>query len=461
MKKRVFALFLTLFLSISLVSAVSLEISKQPVSDVVISEINEPAIFNFSIKNTGDSDYFEIYSLSGLDFSPKGTFPIAAGETKNFEVKVYPEAGARANTGITSFAYKIRGQNSGIQDDLIQLTIVKFKDALEIGAAPFSPDSQSVEVYVRNKFKSSFSSIKADFKSVFFEYSDIFSLAPLETAKLIIPLDKDKIRGISAGQYILTSEMSLLNFNGQIEGKMKYLEKSGLSVSDSSSGIIFRKRIVEKSNEGNIPSLAEITVTKDVFSRLFTHFSPEPSKVQRGFFTAKYYWAREIGPAESLEVNVSTNYLYPLLIILGIVLIAYLAYLYNSSVLVVKKRVNFVRTKGGEFALKVTLNVSTRKSVEKVTIIDRLPGIVKIHERFGIYPPDRIDSSKRRLEWDIPYLHPGEERVFSYIIYSKVAVIGRFELPATLAKYEFSGKSQESLSNRAFFMNEPREKESL
>jgi hypothetical protein len=53
-------------------------------------------------------------------------------------------------------------------------------------------------------------------------------------------------------------------------------------------------------------------------------------------------------------------------------------------------------------------------------------------------------------------MQPGERRVFSYIIYSKIGVLGKFALPSVTAVYEKEGKVKEAQSNQAFFMLEPR-----
>ena len=55
-----------------------------------------------------------------------------------------------------------------------------------------------------------------------------------------------------------------------------------------------------------------------------------------------------------------------------------------------------MRAKGGEFALKVTV-VTARKFIEKVTIVDRLPFVAKLYEKFGAEKPSRIDEKNRRL----------------------------------------------------------------
>ena len=128
---------------------------------------------------------------------------------------------------------------------------------------------------------------------------------------------------------------------------------------------------------------------------------------------------------------------------------------YIRNKIVLTKRVSIVKTKGGEFALRVNIVVRARDFVEKIRIIDRLPPMVKVFEKDGLTSsPYKIDERNRRLEWNVQALSAGEERVLNYIIYSKIGVVGKYELPATEAIYEYKGRIKESESNRAFLLNE-------
>lgn len=459
MEKRVLIFMVIISMILPIVSAVNIEIKKEVVRDTIISELNEPAVFNLAVKNLGNSDNFEIYSLVGVDFSPRGTFRIGAGETKDIELRVYPDENLRERTGLLNFIYKIRGQDSGIQDDTLTLNIVNFKDAVLVTAGDIAPDSAEGKIYAENKYNFNFSEIKAGFDSVFFTKNEIFSLSPLEKKEIKIPLNKEKMKGLEAGQYILTSKLESGSAKEEFKSTIKYVEKANIAAAEKSSGLIFRERIIERTNEGNILALAEIKIKKDIVSRLFTKFNTEPIGVERKGPVVSYSWSKELKPGETLSVKVDTNYLYPLLMLLGIIIIAFLVYRLTTSTLILRKRVSFVRAKGGEFALKVSIHVSSRKFVEKISIVDRYPAVVKLYERFGIYMPDKIDEKNRRLEWNIESLQPGEDRIFSYIIYSKIGVVGRFELPPALGVFEKDGKLRESMSNKAFFMNEPRRSE--
>ena len=62
MKKAVLIVFILLIINLLIVvSAINLDIEKQPITETIIREIMEPAVFNFTIKNLGATDNFEIY----------------------------------------------------------------------------------------------------------------------------------------------------------------------------------------------------------------------------------------------------------------------------------------------------------------------------------------------------------------------------------------------------------------
>ena len=51
------------------------------------------------------------------------------------------------------------------------------------------------------------------------------------------------------------------------------------------------------------------------------------------------------------------------------------------------------------------------------------------------------------LKWDIPELAPGEERLISYDIRSKLSIIGSFTLPRAKIKFTKDGKDKIIFSN--------------
>jgi len=91
--------------------------------------------------------------------------------------------------------------------------------------------------------------------------------------------------------------------------------------------------------------------------------------------------------------------------------------------------------------------------------LDKLPPLVKIYEKFTGEYPVRMDKTKKKIEWDFDHLEAGERRVLSYIIYSKVGILGKFALPETIAMFEKDGKLKQASSNKAYFLSRQRRKD--
>ncbi len=455
MKKEVLLLIFTLFLSSFVSAEFNLQVEKIDKGAVIISELNNPAVYEFIITNNGASDMAEIYSLVSVSMMPKGTFLIPSGVSK-LEVRAYPGKEYRRVEGLYSFEYQLRGLNEGIFKDKLTFRTVSLRDVLNIEDIKLSLNDNTVEVKVKNNVNTHLENVELHFSSQFFDSVKTVSLDPFQETNITLDVNKDRVARLSAGQYPMEVEIELEDESVSYKGNIDYLEKESISVSRESSGFIVRENNIIKTNEGNIPVEAEIEIKKDTFSRLFTTFSSDPTETERSGLLVNYIWKREIGPDESLSVTTTTNYTFPFFLIILVVAVGFLVKTYTTNVLTLNKEVSFVKTKGGEFALKVILSVKARKHTDNIQLIDRLPGMAKLYEKFG-RQPDRIDEQSRRLFWNITGLNKGEERVFSYIIYSKVRAVGRFELPPALAVFEKDGKTHEVLSNRAYFVSETSE----
>ena len=86
-------------------------------------------------------------------------------------------------------------------------------------------------------------------------------------------------------------------------------------------------------------------------------------------------------------------------------------------------------------------------------LVDVLPNASILYEKFG-NKPDRVDHATRRLFWSIKSIRAGEERVISYVIYNKLRVLGRYQLPSASAVYSYKGLKEHSVSNMAYFVSE-------
>ncbi len=450
-KKSFFAILVaTIFVLQFAAAAITIE-TKDKGADVLIGLAN-PALFDLIINNTGAEDSVEIYALAGMVVQPRGPVDLPVGQTV-LELKAYPNNFLRDQEGTYSFEYQINSKNVGIIKDELTISIVELKDALEFKVDDVKLNDAEAKITVKNLKNSFIDGFKVAFDSALFSEEKVLSLAPHEEKTVNVPINEKNVGKIVAGSYVLTADAAAGNAKAIFEVPFKYVQEENVITNTKSKGIIFKITTVEKINTGNVPVQAKIEIKKDVFSRLFTVNSIEPTSVTRSGLIVDYIWGKEIKPSESFAVTARTNYTFPFVLILLVVIIALLVYAYSRTSVVVGKRVSYVKTKGGEFALKVKVHVKAKKYVEDLQVIDRLPGMTMLYEKFGI-KPDKIDAPTRRLFWNIEKLNAGEERVFSYIVYSKVRVVGRFELPPATAIFDREGKTHEVLSNRTFFVSD-------
>jgi hypothetical protein len=453
MKKIFLGAMITFLLALSLVSAINLKIEPQSDDVAMIYRLDQPAIFDLKITNLGAGDNFLFYDFFGSDIFPKGTVQLGAGEEKLVQVGIYPREDLKEE-GWVQFDLYIKGQNKDEMSYPLMVKVVRLRDAFEVGAEEFEPDSGNITVYVQSLVNFNFNSLDMKFKSPFFDFERIVSMAPHEKKSIEITMNKEDFRDLMAGFYTMDVEVTAGDQKADIQGTIKFSEKDIVTSTENQYGVIINTKKITKSNEGNVVSDTITVIKKNVLSRLFTSFNPEPDLVDRKGLAVYYTWERQLNPGESFSLTVRTNWLLPLLIILLIIAVVILTKQFSRTNLSLKKRVRFVRAKGGEFALKVAVMVTARKFVERVNVIDRLPPITKLHERFGGEMPKKIDAKNRRIEWYFDKLQAGESRIISYIIYSKVGVLGKFVLPTTTAIYEKDGEVHEAESNKAFFIAE-------
>jgi len=459
--KKISALLIFLaliLLIIPLVLAINLKVEKKSTDEVLVVDTGKPVVFDLEITNLDLSEDFEFYNLLGFSMFPVGTITIGEGETKNISLEVIPLMNLEER-GFYTFPYYIRARDGSQIEKELAFKITEIKDAIEVGSGDVNVESNTIEIFIKNRENFDFGEIDVKFSSVFFTEEKTLSLGSKERKNFSVQLNQEDFRELMAGFYTLTAEIDFEGNKKKIEGIIKFVETDLVTTTKKDFGFLINTKVIEKKNGGNTLVSSETVIKKNIISRLFTSFSPQPDLVEREGGTVYYTWTQEIKPGETLEITIKTNWLFPLVVILFIVVIVVLVKQYSGTNLVLRKRVSFVKAKGGEFALKVSIFVNAKKYVERVNVIDRLPPLVDIYERFGGDKPSRIDQKNRRLEWNFEKLEVGEIRVLSYIIYSKIGVLGKFALPTAAAVFERDGQIHETESNKTFFMAEQRKKD--
>lgn len=450
---------LILIMLISFASAIDLSVKSTPISNTIITDLNEPAIYDLTITNNEETESFTIYSLIGIDIIPNTPTIINSKDTKVIRIQLYPQKSLSSKLETLAFEYEIKNSKNQLEKHTLTVNIMNIEKAISMSPENIDPKSENINIQIKNLATYNFDDLKLKFSSpLFSDYQKDFPLNSMETKVISIPLDKDKLKVANSGHYLGNVEIETKGKKINHEILINFVELPNIETKETNTGTLINKHEIIKNNLGNTNERVRITIQKGFFSYLFTTTKSNSPLTDSKFsgLSRIYSWEKQLNPNENLSVSATTNWFFPMIILVLLILAVFTIKKYVERDFIFRKNVSFVRTKGGEFALRITLKLRAKKFVKKVNITDRLPHLVNLYEKFGAVAPDKIDTHNKRLEWNLESMNRGEEKVFSYIIYShKVGIIGKFELPAARVVYEQNQKIKHLTSNKAFFINEP------
>lgn len=452
--KKSLLFFVFGILLISFISALGITTNQN--SNVIVRDFDGTINLTMKISDAPEGIY-NVYTLADVSIEPSEMFPVDGSITKQFVIK--PNENLKLN-GYYTFTYVLNHRDVEKIEQKMTIKLVNLEDIIEVYSDEVNYDTGTIIFSVKNNEDISINSLSGKFSSILFDVDKKIDLKPYEESKISVKVDKDVLKKTKAGVYIISSTFNTANGEKEVEGKLYLGEKKGVTTAEQKGGFLIQSKVITKTNIGNTLENVRIDVDKNIFSRLFTSFNTEPNLVERTGFAVHYSWIKDrLGPSEVYTVSTKTNYIFPVFIIIVVFLAIYGIKRFAQTKVEVTKSVLPVRTKNGEFALKIMLAVKSKKSVQNVTLIDRVPSIVKIYNKFGTIKPSRIDINSRRIHWNIGNLNAGEVRMVSYIVYAKVGVVGKFSLPEAFVVFEKDGQIHEVPSNQVFFMNEQIRKE--
>jgi hypothetical protein len=440
-----------LMLALPLASA-AITIDEQTNIPVIIAGAEDSATLMLRITNTNAQSDFEIYSLVGVKIAPS-ELTLQQG-THLVEITASPSASIiRSTRGLLLFQYELYNQQAGRVLDQKLLKIVDLEGVFAIRPTTIKPGDTTADFVITNVENRTVTDVHLKIDSSFIKHEVTLTMAPYEQKRISVPLKGPELAKQVAGRYVADVSFEFGNAEADREWEINYLESSGLSVNETTSGLVIRKHNTIKTNDGSVPITATISYHRDLLSRLFTTLSPDPAQVTKEGLGVTYLWTQELAPAESLNVVMTTNYTVPFIVLIIVLGAAALAWWVFWKPLVISKNVHPVRTKGGEFALKVTIAIKAHKNLTNVVLHDHIPHTMQLYQQFGIRP-HTIDESARKLSWQLGHLNAGETRVFSYVVYSKMRVVGNFHLPLASATAMADGKPVHVSSNQTAFVSE-------
>ena len=220
---------------------------------------------------------------------------------------------------------------------------------------------------------------------------------------------------------------------------------------------LFSKVIrISKENKGDVVQRESISIPVSSFEKLFIKFSQTPDSIQKDGSGYIYIWQIALQPGEKFELNVRINYLWFVLIVLVIILIAMWLFLrFTRRVTITKKVINISRTKEGIKGARIMLLIKNRGpgSVKNLMVVDRLPELIGPGKHYGTIKPLRVEHGRNynRVLWEIPFLEAGEERVISYEINTNIDIIGKFKIPSAYVKYHTEKNNRQKIAHSGKF----------
>ena len=166
-------------------------------------------------------------------------------------------------------------------------------------------------------------------------------------------------------------------------------------------------------------------------------------------------WQVELGKDKTMTVYTTENY-RPIVVIIALIIAAVALYFMFRSPIVVRKGIaNVGMSEGGISEAKVVVRVKNRSAnqITNIEVLDNVPHIAHVEKEISIgsMQPHAIMQHPKKgiaIRWTIETLEPGDERVLSYRMKSRLSILGEFSLPAATARCKVGNKVIISNSNR-------------
>jgi len=448
MKKEGYLLFIATILLLIPFASADVKLTEKAIDNVIIKELSNPATFDITIANNNDySDIFIIDTLFDMNMTPQENVLVNKNTEKTVTREIYPSADMRENeNGIRAFDYYANGDKSNVVKSILTFDFVSLNDIITIDApATVSKDDSEVQITI-NLTKDTSLDAQLVLVSELLSYKEDVTLTK-EGLVLTVPLKDEKPK---AGTYEVKATF---DFDGYEISKSKDITlESVISTKDESSQsgyFLNKKLILSRENTGNSVTDVTITVNKSIIAGLFTSFNLQPANTRKIGGRVFYDFTKELNPGETFTVNAKTSYYIPIAIIILLIISGWIFAVVITPQVKVEKKAVRVRTKSGAFATKIVLHIKNKgkNEVTGLKIIDRLPVFTElVPEKFGTISPTEIRKST--LVWNVDRLLPQEDIMLSYIVYSKLTIIGKLDLPLAFATYQDTkGNLKESKSN--------------
>jgi len=469
MKKSVMIFIGLLLFSFVAVSADDFNFEITPIKNQV--DAGESARFTVTITNNmNDIQEFTIYTTDiewdipseAIKAYPKGDteYELVMTPLKHFEPGDTQEVKVNirnSETGNTEYSERVNVMVKSI-GEVFSSYRPSVKMEVEVPPSIDPKEAVMVRVKLDNKNLLDLNELVMKVSSEInaFEAEQNVDLVPLGKKVIELNYNLDPLQ--TPGDYRVTFEIIQKGEVIQSETKTVSIRQVKLPFIEqlADSGFLFRSVITKTiTSESNVEEIQTVKIPTSFIGNIFTSTVPESREITE---EGHKYLAIDLAlqPGESKDVQVVRNY-RPWIIILLMIIVIVILYLRYKSPIVIRKGISDVDTReGGISELKVTLELksSAKKTIKNVKVTDYVPNIASIQKEFieGTVKPKKIFKHSAKgtvIIWELDEVTPGEHRLISYNIKSKLSIVGDMKLPRAKVKFKQKRKQLISYSNQA------------
>lgn len=467
MKKFTFILFAIM------VSVLLINIAFAEDLDVSITDIEknaEPggvAKFSLTIKNNlGQNDIFSITTdpFGSSPFSDifestivtSNSISIPAGDSRTVEVAMRVLEQVKPGKNYRTFV-TVKSTKTDLKKDVnLVVTVIPPKELVTVTTnlpdEVFPGKGINLDIKFKNNADLTLDPLDVVTKSDFFEYKDTIRLFPYQDTNKKLTFDVSSLTRygtytLSLGVFYKGKLRSSYVKDFNVVKNPNVKEEVG-----AEHGFLVDRIKLTKINGGSLITDERFIVPLSKKEQLFTTFSKEPTKLT----DENAEWSFDIGPGETVEILVTTDYrLFALAVFIAVLILLYFAYRVTRTISIEKSMFRVKERQDGITELKVMLHIKNNSSsaLQNVRITDLLPRLMIPMNEYITLKPVKIQKGEMglRMMWELDELAPGEERIISYRAESKLHIIGRAQIPPALITFTKNRRIYHIKSNRLTF----------
>ncbi|MBU1201030.1 MAG: hypothetical protein KJ583_04385 [Nanoarchaeota archaeon] len=433
--------------------------------------LSETAEFSVTINNFEKID--DIFSFSTQDPSwvlLTQQIEVPASQNKTFLFKADPNANMAL--GAHAVLVKIKSlRTNEIRTELIVVNIRpydpvfgEYRPSVQFAASinkEVDPRKKvPVEVYMRNRNALDIEEMEIFIDGKLFQDKIITTLGPQEEKRTEYLFTIHTLQ--EPGLYPLDVQLRVKDVT--IASSRQNYEVIGyatMTIDRREKSFLFKKEeVITLENLGNAQKTTKVNLAMNWMERLFTDSDIEAKVVKTPEGITSLEWDITLNPQELKTITVTTNYRTPIILLIIIIIIVILYFVFRSPLMISKEAVVASSSEGGAEHLKIRLFVKnrTRKIVERISVIDRVPGIAELEKKktLGTIEPEKVTKHEGKgtiIKWNLDSLEAFEERIITYEIRSKLKIIGNISLPSTRVKFLSGNRERTIYSNNVIVTN--------